>query len=51
MVEHAHPMVPVIRRASETSSNYLLADGSLKLGFISSVSHPFCGDCTRARVG
>ncbi len=50
MVGRAHALVPVVRRASETSSNYLLADGSLKLGFISSVSHPFCGDCTRARV-
>lgn len=50
MVERAHALVPVVRRASETSSNYVIADGSLRLGFISSVSHPFCGDCTRARV-
>ncbi|CAG2156559.1 GTP 3',8-cyclase MoaA [Cupriavidus numazuensis] len=50
IVERAHALVPVVRRSSETASNFLLADGSLKVGFISSVSHPFCGDCTRARV-
>ncbi|TDF65585.1 GTP 3',8-cyclase MoaA [Cupriavidus sp. L7L] len=50
MVERTHALLPVARRDAETASNYMLADGSLKLGFISSVSHPFCGDCTRARV-
>ncbi|BDB27566.1 GTP 3',8-cyclase MoaA [Cupriavidus sp. P-10] len=50
MVERAHALLPVARREAETASNYMLADGSLKLGFISSISHPFCGDCTRARV-
>ncbi|MCY1221040.1 GTP 3',8-cyclase [compost metagenome] len=50
MVERAHALLPVTRRDGDTASNYLLADGSLKVGFISSVSHPFCGDCTRARV-
>jgi cyclic pyranopterin phosphate synthase len=50
IVERAHALVPVARRDGETSSNYALADDSLQVGFISSVSHPFCGDCTRARV-
>ena len=27
-----------------------LVDGSAEIGFISSVSEPFCGDCTRARL-
>ncbi|MGO4326554.1 GTP 3',8-cyclase MoaA [Cupriavidus sp. 2TAF22] len=49
-VEAAYPLVPVARLASETATNYRLADGSLAVGFISSVSHPFCSDCTRARV-
>ena len=49
-VGRAHALLPLARRAGDTASNFLLADGSLKLGFISSVSHPFCGDCTRARV-
>jgi cyclic pyranopterin phosphate synthase len=50
MVERAHALLPLARRDGETASNFQLADGSLKLGFISSVSHPFCGDCSRARV-
>ncbi|SPC20620.1 Cyclic pyranopterin monophosphate synthase [Cupriavidus taiwanensis] len=49
-IERAHALLPLARRAGETASKFLLADGSLKLGFISSVSQPFCGDCTRARV-
>lgn len=29
---------------------FRLADGSLELGFVESVSQPFCGDCVRARL-
>jgi len=29
---------------------FRLADGSAELGFVSSVSKPFCGDCHRARL-
>ncbi len=34
----------------EVASKYRLADGSGEIGFISSVSEPFCGDCTRLRL-
>lgn len=34
----------------EVAKRYQLADGSAEIGFISSVSEPFCGDCHRARV-
>lgn len=34
----------------EVAERYLLSDGSGEVGFISSVSQPFCGSCTRARV-
>ena len=30
---------------------YRFADGGGELGLIASVSRPFCGDCTRARLG
>ena len=32
----------------EVAQRYVFADGAGEIGFISSVSQPFCGDCTRA---
>ncbi|MEZ5498726.1 MAG: GTP 3',8-cyclase MoaA [Steroidobacteraceae bacterium] len=34
----------------EVASRYEFADGKGEFGFISSISQPFCGDCTRARL-
>ncbi len=34
----------------ETASRYRYRDGGGEVGFISSVSQPFCGDCSRVRV-
>ncbi len=34
----------------EVARRYAFADGQGEVGFISSVSQPFCGDCTRARL-
>jgi len=34
----------------EVAQRYAFADGAGELGFISSVSQPFCGDCNRARL-
>jgi cyclic pyranopterin phosphate synthase len=34
----------------EVAKRYAYADGAGELGFISSVSQPFCGDCSRARL-
>jgi cyclic pyranopterin phosphate synthase len=34
----------------EVARRYRFADGAGELGFISSVSAPFCGSCTRARL-
>ncbi len=34
----------------EVAARYALADGGGEVGFVSSVSAPFCGDCHRARV-
>lgn len=34
----------------EVASRYAYEDGSGEIGFISSVTEPFCGSCTRARI-
>lgn len=34
----------------ETSQRFRFVDGQGEIGFISSVSHPFCGTCNRLRV-
>jgi cyclic pyranopterin phosphate synthase len=34
----------------EVASRYAYADGAGEIGFISSVTRPFCGDCARARL-
>jgi GTP 3',8-cyclase len=34
----------------EVATRYAFADGQGELGFISSVSQPFCGSCSRARL-
>lgn len=34
----------------EVASRYRYADGAGEIGFVSSVSEPFCGDCHRARL-
>lgn len=36
--------------AGEVASRYAYADGGGEVGFVSSVTAPFCGDCHRARV-
>jgi cyclic pyranopterin phosphate synthase len=45
------PVRPVARQApGETARRYEFLDGAGEIGFISSITEPFCGDCTRARV-
>jgi cyclic pyranopterin phosphate synthase len=34
----------------EVATRYAFADGAGELGFISSITQPFCGDCSRARL-
>tara|TARA_B100000579_G_C22848314_1_gene865790 strand:+ start:4589 stop:5572 length:984 start_codon:yes stop_codon:yes gene_type:complete len=44
-------LVPMIRDSpSDVASRWAHSDGSGEVGFISSVSQPFCGDCVRARL-
>ncbi|MFI5314445.1 MAG: GTP 3',8-cyclase MoaA [Myxococcota bacterium] len=42
------PLAPSYR--GEVASRYRYADGAGEIGIIASVSQPFCGDCTRARL-
>jgi cyclic pyranopterin phosphate synthase len=45
------PLVSVAPDYSgEVAERYAYADGQGEVGFIASVSQPFCGDCTRARL-
>ena len=42
---------PVAKQpVGETARRYAFADGAGEIGFISSITEPFCGDCSRARV-
>jgi cyclic pyranopterin phosphate synthase len=45
------PLVPIERNyRGEVAERYAFVDGQGEVGFISSVSQPFCGDCSRARL-
>jgi cyclic pyranopterin phosphate synthase len=43
-----HPIDPAYR--GEVARRYAFDDGAGEIGFVSSVTQPFCGDCTRARL-
>ncbi|MFB6249205.1 MAG: GTP 3',8-cyclase MoaA [Salinibacter sp.] len=44
-IEPLNPNYP-----GEVANRYRFVDGAGEIGFISSVTNPFCGDCTRARL-
>ncbi|NIM61985.1 MAG: GTP 3',8-cyclase MoaA, partial [Acidobacteria bacterium] len=47
----AHPLVAADPHyPGEVAQRYRYADGSGEIGVISSVSQPFCGTCSRARI-
>ena len=44
-------LIPIERDvSSDVASRWAHSDGTGEIGFISSVSQPFCGDCVRARL-
>lgn len=50
-IQALHPIEPIApSRPGEVARRYRYLDGGGEIGLISSVSAPFCGDCTRARV-
>lgn len=51
MIDARWPLRPRDRSyQGEVASRYEFVDGAGELGFITSVSKPFCGDCSRARL-
>jgi cyclic pyranopterin phosphate synthase len=45
------PLRPIERNyRGEVAERYAFEDGAGEIGFISSVSQPFCGECSRARL-
>jgi len=45
------PLQPIERDyRGEVAERYAFTDGTGEVGFISSVTQPFCGDCSRARL-
>ena len=54
LLDHIHarwPLLPVDRNyPGEVARRYRYLDGGGEIGFISSVTEPFCGACSRARL-
>jgi cyclic pyranopterin phosphate synthase len=50
-VRRVHPLLDEASDPSAVAKTYRFADGNGDIGVITSVSRPFCGDCTRARLG
>ncbi len=51
MIAARWPLEPLQRNyRGEVAQRYAFADGQGEIGFISSVSEPFCGDCHRGRL-
>ena len=51
MIDAEMPLEPVSPTyRGEVASRYKYVDGSGEIGLISSVTRPFCGDCTRLRL-
>lgn len=52
-IHEKFPLMPVKSKklfAGEVADRYAFEDGSGEVGFISSVTQPFCGQCSRARI-
>jgi cyclic pyranopterin phosphate synthase len=50
-VRKVYPLLDESPDPTAVARTYRFADGNGDLGVITSVSRPFCGDCTRARLG
>ena len=49
--EHIGPLEPLdVVDASQPSIDYRFVDGRGRIGFVNSVTQPFCGDCNRLRL-
>ncbi|MCT9077443.1 GTP 3',8-cyclase MoaA [Streptomyces fulvoviolaceus] len=51
LIDDRHPLEPLgATAAGEVATRYRYRDGAGEIGVIGSVTRPFCGDCTRARL-
>jgi cyclic pyranopterin phosphate synthase len=50
LIAALHPLEALPRERSATARVYRFADGRGQIGFINSVSEPFCADCNRIRL-
>jgi len=51
LINATHPLEPVeANYTGEVAQRYRYRDGAGEVGFITSVTQPFCGTCTRARI-
>lgn len=51
LVDAVHPIEPLEpEQRGEVAGRWRYRDGGGELGIIASVTRPFCGDCTRARI-
>lgn len=49
-IQQQYPLVPHQHDDGRPAERYVFADGAGELGFISSVSQPFCSRCDRVRI-
>ncbi|WP_103029222.1 GTP 3',8-cyclase MoaA [Salinibacter altiplanensis] len=50
-ISDAFPIDPLDSNyPGEVANRYAFTDGTGEIGFVSSITNPFCGDCTRARL-
>jgi cyclic pyranopterin phosphate synthase len=49
-VAQVYPLVPVPNPRPEPAARYRFADGAGGVGFVNSVTEPFCGSCNRIRL-
>lgn len=50
-ISEAFPIEPLeANYPGEVANRYAFTDGAGEIGFVSSITNPFCGDCTRARL-
>jgi cyclic pyranopterin phosphate synthase len=50
MIDAVHPLEKLPREPSATARVFRFRDGAGEIGFINSVSEPFCADCNRIRL-
>ncbi|MET9454429.1 GTP 3',8-cyclase MoaA [Streptomyces canus] len=51
LIDGRHPLEPLdATGVGEVATRYRFRDGAGEIGVIGSVTRPFCGDCTRARL-